>query len=375
MAEILVVSMGWSDRENPVGNFEYDQAVALEKAGHMVNIFALDLRTIFHSKHVFSYDKTLNNIRIKVIPLHIRFLPKRIKYLIGKCYLGLKYKKYIKNLNVDVIHAHWGPYCYLISMIAKQLHIPLVVTEHNSLVNMPNPKSEYFNISTKAYAKADKRLCVSTCLKKNLKISTGLDFEVVPNVLDPLIFNNNFKLRRRDLNDSIELVSVGHLLPIKNFELLIKCIYQIGNKKIKLRIFGEGILKNELQHIINFYNLQNQIILEGNVDRKILVINLLKSDAFVLLSKSETFGVAFIEAMACGLPVFSSKCGGTDDIIISERFGMIAKSFEIEELTKELTSFLENLDQYDREEISEYALKNFSESVLVSNLLKAYNQL
>ena len=375
MSNILVVSMGWADRKSPVGNFEFDQAMALKNSGHNVQILAIDRRIVLHSKRIFAYDTTLDGIKIRVVPLHIWAFPKKIRYSVGRYFLSLRYKGYVESSKVDIIHVHWGPNCFLVSRLAKKASVPLVSTEHNSLVNMPNPISDYFKISSKGYLEADKLLCVSSCLKKNLLTSTGLDFEIVPNVLDPTIFGKDFRIHEKEKRTTIELISVGHLLPIKNFELLINCIRKIDNKNIKLRIFGEGKLKNELQDLINSCGLQNVITLEGNVERKILVKALLESDAFVLLSKSETFGVAFIEAMACGLPVFSSNCGGTDDIITSERYGVIADIGNENGLLVKLKLFIDNLDNYNRKEISQYALANYSNDILVNKLNDVYKEI
>ena len=93
-----------------------------------------------------------------------------------------------------------------------------------------------------------------------------------------------------------------------------------------------------------------------------------KADCFVLSSFHETFGVVLIEAMSCGTPVLSTKCGGPESIVTNDEVGILS----------DFDSFGENMaliysKKYNPDTIRKYAVDHFSESVIAEKLTKIYN--
>ena len=84
--------------------------------------------------------------------------------------------------------------------------------------------------------------------------------------------------------------------------------------------------------------IQNSITFSGKVENDEVVHYLHKMDIFVVpsISKSETFGVAAIEASACGLPVIASNIGGLPEVVIDGKTGFLVAPENIDDLTEKL---------------------------------------
>lgn len=132
----------------------------------------------------------------------------------------------------------------------------------------------------------------------------------------------NITIKATDVRDK-KIVSVGRLFPEKNHYLLIDAFSEITTSypEYKLFIYGDGLLKEELNQYIFSLKLQDRIFLPGNV----LDIHEKISDAeiFVLSSNYEGLSNALLEAMMMGLPCISTKCAGSTEIIDDKFNGLL----------------------------------------------------
>lgn len=163
----------------------------------------------------------------------------------------------------------------------------------------------------------------------------------------------------------LRLLTVARLsssAPQKNVDNVIRAVGQIaGAHDVSLRIAGDGNLRHEFEELARELGIAAQVEFIGNVSGS-RVKNLLgESDLFVLPSK-ETFGLAYVEAAACGVPSIASSMGATD-ALQDGITGFVIDGASPDRIAKAITDFIENPCRFDCA-----AMKIFAKTFTWSNV-------
>lgn len=371
---VLFVARGYpTERYKTYGIFELDQAKALAKMGVKVIYAAVDYRSIRRWRQWGIRKTKRDGVDIYSINIPIGNIPKDILRFLSVRGLKKLYKKIEKEQGKpDIIHAHFTNEAYAASFLKEELDVPLVVTEHSSKINTLNIDKRLLAAADKAYKEADVVIGVSTVLVDKINQNFGIESIYIPNIVDRDIFEYKEKTQQ----DKFLFVSTGNLIGLKRMDLLIECFYQAfkGETSVNLKIFGQGEEKASLEELIKNYELETQVELMGLCSRKEIAETLNKSDCFVLASQSETFGVAYIEALSMGVPVIGTKSGGPEGFINREN-GLLIDVDDKTALVKAMKYMHRNVDKYNREEISKEIKDNFSREVVVKEIIDVYKGL
>ena len=98
------------------------------------------------------------------------------------------------------------------------------------------------------------------------------------------------------------------------------------------------------------------------------------SDCFVLASVSETFGVSYLEALSCGVPVIATRCGGPE-CFVNDHNGMMVEPDDVDALSSAMLTMYCNDGSYNREAIAAQIRENYSSQAVASRLMQEYQQL
>ncbi|PFJ17424.1 UDP-glucose--polyglycerol phosphate glucosyltransferase [Bacillus cereus] len=179
---------------------------------------------------------------------------------------------------------------------------------------------------------------------------TKVQIRKITNSVPPL--NGNLS----NLEEKV-IMAAGRLAPQKGFDLLIESFRKVVVKHPdwKLKIFGFGREKNNLQDLIHRYGLYNNVILMGptkNID-----VELSKSSIYALSSRFEGFGMVIVEAMQCGVPVVSFDCPkGPAEIIKNNQDGLLIEDGDVDAFSEGLIDLIE--DKEKRKNFAKRGLKN-----------------
>ena len=380
---IMVIPSWYSSSRNKIhGSFFKEQFKALANNNEKITvayneIWPITLIGRIHEKHGinFNVEDNLRTYRYK----DYNYLPKTsLMFKIFNRRMDKLYQEIVKKEGkVDIIHAHsvfWGGIAA--AYISKKYNIPLVITEHSSLKYARYVKDSYKKYIYEAYKNADCLIAVGNGLKKELKEYVNRPIEVINNMVDLELFyiDKNVEDKYSKGNGEFKFFSCGFLEEGKGMECLIRAFTEaFKDEKVTLRIGGNGSLKLLLKKLIEKLCMDNQIKLLGALSREDVSKEMRKCDVFVLPSEHETFGVVYIEALACGKPVIGADNGGAEDII-KECNGIIAKKKNVEELTKALIKIKEDYQMYDKCGIREKTVFSYSEKVLVEKLKGVYKK-
>ena len=116
---------------------------------------------------------------------------------------------------------------------------------------------------------------------------------------------------------------VGRIAQEKSIEIPIEGFRYVSDAKIKLMIVGGGPQLEELQKLVQRYHLEQQVIFTDKKLPEEIPAYYACADCFVSASLTETQGMTYIEALACGLPVFARYDDVLKDLVIEEDLSLI----------------------------------------------------
>lgn len=370
--KVAVISRGKPNQQYPLnGIFEFDQAKALAKQGIEVAFIAIDFRArSFKRKYgLFKYECDGVHVFELSLPINVyrRALPILQRLLL------IPFRAMLKSFGKpDVVHAHFYSIAAIATVIKKKYGIPLVVTEHSSKINKPASEISALDkkVAAKAYNRCNSLICVSKALADNILQNFNHDSSVIPDMVDNQIYSYGGK--NKNLSPFV-YVSVGNLVPIKAFDVLIEAFAK-ADDDAQLYIIGDGSEKTKIENQITKLGLEGKVKLLGRLNR--LEINEIyqHGHVFVLPSQSETFGVSYVEAMYAGLPVIATRCGGPESFV-DDSNGMLVAVNDVEGMADAMNAMRANYSAYDPVKISEESTKKFSPDVISGEIIEIYNKI
>lgn len=384
---VIIPAFFQTKSRKTLGSFFLEQARALQQKGHKVTILYCDTYSIKCVKDWFAYSEEKSEI-IEGIQIYR-----------NRCFCPLKhgieghrkafangiqklYDQYMKGNKPDIIHAHccvWAGYAAM--KLSEQIGVPYVVTEHATLFQLHRDEISAGNnaIIQQVYQKAARVICVSRAFARLIE-SYRTDIDVVGNVVNcdiftpPKVSKNHNEIRFLTvcyMEEEAQLYKKGMDILIQSWTEIVK-----ENTNVKLVIGGGGKAVQKVVDWTKEYHVTDSVEFLGTLNRQQVVEQMQMCDCFVLPSRYETFGVVYIEAMACGKPVIAVANGGPDDFV-KDFNGMLIKP-DVEELTGAINKMIKRLKGYDyyyEEEISSYIKKLFSYDSIAGKLLEVYKSI
>ena len=238
----------------------------------------------------------------------------------------------------------------------------------------------------------DKIICVSNFTKQQMILWHHIDPQkctVLNNVVDPFIkqpeeFDKpEYLLNRYSLTKGNQVIFTLTRLAsseqYKGYEQVIKAIARLKVRfpHLKYILAGQYDSTEEIRikELITTCGVEEQVILTGFLNENELADYFLLADLFVLPSKKEGFGIVFIEALACGLPVICGNADGSVDAIRQGELGTAINVNDLDELEKAISSYLQTPSTTAmRQQLQLQCLSYFNEEDYKKNLLKMISE-
>ena len=384
---VIIPAFFQTKSRKTLGSFFLEQARALQQKGHKVTILYCDTYSIKCVKDWFAYNEEKSEI-IEGIQIYRNrcFCP--MKHGIEghrKAFAnGIQklYDQYMKGNKPDIIHAHccvWAGYAAM--KLSEQIGIPYVVTEHATLFQLHRDEISEKNdkVIRKIFQKAARVICVSGAFAKLIE-SYRPDIDVVGNVVncDAFVPRADSEKHR-----GVRFLTVCYMeeeaqLYKKGIDILIQAWTEVVKKytDVKLVIGGGGSAKTKVEQWVEEHGISKYVEFTDALDREQVIQEMQSCDCFVLPSRYETFGVVYIEAMACGKPVIAVANGGPDDFVKPFN-GLLIKpgAEELVQAFYEMIGHLTRGNYYQEEKISNYIKSKFSYEAIAEQLEAIYNSI
>jgi len=185
---------------------------------------------------------------------------------------------------------------------------------------------------------ADKVLVQSSYTRRRVVEKHGLNgdaVDVVPVPVDTEAFSPG-----EPETDPKEIVFVGRLNdPRKNTKLLLEAfalvLEDVPDAKLTL-VGGEPDVR--YTELMDELGIRENVSTPGKVDS--VVPYLRRASVFAFPSDQEGFGIAALEALACGTPVVSTRCGGPEDFVVNGETGYLVDKGDVDKFAMRLREFL-----------------------------------
>lgn len=292
--------------------------------GYEIHVISLNYGEI-NNATVHSFDMDMKLIKNKTGI-------KKLKYIS----FIKEIRKIISKINPDIIHAHYASSYGLLGALSGK-H-PFVLSVWGSDV-FDFPKKNFLNKILLKYnlSKADKILSTSSVMAKETALYTNKKVYVTPFGVDINFFKQDTS-KRDEVKKEIVIGTIKSLEAHYGIEYLIRAFSEMTftNQNLRLEIGGVGSQKEFLVSLSKELNIEDKVKFLGFLNRNDVVKKFNDFDIAVFPSTLESFGVAAVEAQACGIPVIVSNVGGLPEATSPNISSLLVEKGNIQELKEAL---------------------------------------
>ena len=359
-------------------------------SGAVATNLGLELAERGHEVHFISYDQPFRlahfHERIFFHEVEMEDYPlfKHPPYSLA---LAVALHDAVRKHELDLVHVHYAiPHAtsawVACEMLKGERDLKIVTTLHGTDITLVGLHPSFQAITQFSILRSHGLTAVSDFLKRE----TVRDFsvpesriEVVPNFVNTRIYRPGLEpCHRATLAPDGEkiVMHISNFRPVKRVEDVVEIFARVlGEIPSRLVLVGDGPDLPRARVKVEELGIRDRVVFLGEYTP---VQELLScSDLFLLPSMSESFGLAALEAMACGSPVVASRVGGLPEVIMDGETGYLCEAGDIDEMAAASIKILS--DDKHRKELSDagraFAVKHFSSECIVPQYEEYYRRI
>lgn len=292
----------------------------------------------------------------------------------------------VKTYQLDILHVHYAiPHASSAYFAQKMLelegiHIPYVTTLHGTDITLVGQELNYRPVVEFAINQSNAVTAVSNSLKQETlqKFNVQQDINVIYNFVDHARFKQYDQSQARKIiapNGEKILTHVSNFRKVKRVDDVVRMFkFLHTHLPSKLLLIGDGPERSKVEDMCRCEAFKKDVLFLGKQERLEDIYNL--SDLFILPSQSESFGLAALEAMACGLPVISSNAGGIPEVNMHGSTGYLSDVGDFASMAAHALQLLQDPHLYSTMQANAIVQsQNFSIDIIVPQYEQLYQQL
>ena len=267
--------------------------------------------------------------------------------------LALASKQYevVKRENLDLLHVHYAIPHATTAYLAKEMlkgerSLKFITTLHGTDITLVGQEASFYQITKFSIETSDRVTAVSAFLRDETYRAFGCvacDLKVIPNFVNLQEYQPGPGAERGSLAPAGHkiITHVSNFREVKRVRDVVRVFARIRKAMpATLLMIGDGPDRSDAEREAEELSVTDDVLFLGRLDRVTSILQ--ASDLFVLPSQTESFGLAALEAMACGVPVVASRAGGLQEIIDDGVNGILEPVGSVEAMGRRATDLLRN---------------------------------
>ena len=285
---------------------------------------------------------------------------------------------------LDLLHVHYAiPHsvsAYLARAMLRPRRVPFVTTLHGTDITLVGIDRSYLPITRFSIEESNAVTAISEYLRQmTLKeFDVHRPIEMIPNFVNCDVFQPAKDNSRREEfapgNEKV-LVHLSNFRPVKRVPDVIE-IFALVRKEIpaKLLMIGDGPDRATAEWMVHQNGLASAVTFLGKQSQVQELLNC--ADLMLLPSDLESFGLAVLEAMACGVPAVCSRVGGVPEVVRDGVEGYLVTPRDIKTMAARALEILTDPGRQERmgKAARERALSQFCSSRIIPLYEKLYER-
>jgi N-acetyl-alpha-D-glucosaminyl L-malate synthase BshA len=319
-------------------------ATSLARRGHAVRVISNEVP--------FRLRERLTNVAFDRVDTPAYPLFREPQYVLS---LSTRIVQVAREHELDIVHAHYAVPHAACAYLARQIlashgakSIRVVTTLHGTDITYVGSDPSYSETVAFCIEKSDGVTAVSDSLREDTyrRLRIANNIVVIPNFLDTTLYvpAADPAVRARfcppQRYDAL-LLHVSNLRPVKRVDAVIEILRQVReHRRARLVIVGDGPERARAEALALEARIADHVEILGEIDdvRPLLSVG----NVFLLPSAQESFGLAALEAMACGLPVVASRVGGLPEVIRHGETGFLHPPEDVSGMATSAMALLED---------------------------------
>ncbi len=353
---------------------------ALADRGHQVHFISADLPfrlTEFHPGLSFHRVQTPSYPLFRE-PQYVLSLTNRVVQV-------------AREFDIEIVHAHYAVPHATVALLAQQVlasshgagasagaGAPKVVTTlHGTDITLVGSDASYSEIVAYSIERSDGVTAVSESLAGATREQLGVEhpIEVIPNFIDCDLYRrrSEAKLRARFAADPETklLIHVSNFRPVKRIDAVMEVFARVTRRvPARLLLVGDGPELATAHRLARELGVADRTHVLGAQEAVIPLLSI--ADLFLLPSAQESFGLAALEAMACGVPVVASRVGGLPAVIDDGKTGFLRAPDDLDGMAASAIAVLTDSGLHER--ISKAAVARVRRDFCVGRVVPIYEE-
>ena len=247
--------------------------------------------------------------------------------------------------SLDLLHVHYAIPHSVSALLARQMlasrghHLPFITTLHGTDITLVGIDRSYLPITKFGIEQSDGVTAISSYLRERTReaFSVQSEIEVVRNFV-----NCDVYVRKPELVSAMRprfakpeerlLVHLSNFRPVKRIQDVVEVFARVNRAvPARLMLIGDGPERSDAEYLAREHNIQDRIHFVGKQDNVNELLPL--ADLMLMPSEMESFGLAALEAMACGVPTIGTRVGGVPELIDDGHNGLLFEVGDVEAMS------------------------------------------